>query len=66
MKTIPYDVVFGQPPRSLIVPDVTIKGIVDENEDEDKEEERSEGHKVVSIGENDQDSGHVHVSEGRG
>ena len=49
MKTIPYDVVFGQPPRSLIVPDVTIKGIVDENEDEDKEEERSEGHKVVSI-----------------
>lgn len=58
MKT-PYELVYGQTSRSLIVRDITIKGIVDENEDyQDEEEERSKGkHKVGSISENCQDSG---------
>ena len=30
MKTTPYELVFGQPPRSVIAPDSTIGGVVDE------------------------------------
>lgn len=30
MKTTPYELVFGQPPRSVIVPDSTVGGIMDE------------------------------------
>ena len=30
MKTTPYELVFGQPPRSVIAPDSTVGGIIDE------------------------------------
>ena len=30
MKTTPFELVFGQPPRSVIAPDATTCGIVDE------------------------------------
>ena len=30
MKTTPYELVFGQPPRTVIAPDTTVGGIVDE------------------------------------
>ena len=52
----PYEIVFGQP---LIVPDVTIKGIVVKNEDDqDEKGERSEGnYKVGALGANDQGCG---------
>ena len=30
MKTTPYELVFGQPPRSVIAPDSTVGGVVDE------------------------------------
>ena len=32
IKKMPYEVVFGQPPRSTIVPDVHFKGTFDEND----------------------------------
>ena len=30
MKTTPYELVFGQPPHSVIAPDSTIGGVIDE------------------------------------
>ena len=30
MKTTPYELVFGQPPRSVIAPHSTIRGVLDE------------------------------------
>lgn len=30
MRTTPYELVFGQPPRTVIAPDATIGGVMDE------------------------------------
>ena len=36
MKTTPFELVFGQPSRSIIAPDATTGGIVDEGSDDDQ------------------------------
>ena len=31
-KHTPYELVFGQPPRSVLIPDVTFKGMINEED----------------------------------
>ena len=41
-KHTPYELVFGQPPRSLLVPNVTFKGNINEELEEPNQEEEDD------------------------
>ena len=42
-KHTPYELIFGQPPRSLLVPNVTFKGKINEEELEEPNQEEEDG-----------------------
>ena len=72
MKTTPYELVFGQPPRTVIVPDATTGGIVDErmihlegsssDNDQDSFDDVKEGSNPARQGEESSNSS-IHVVE---